>query len=177
MANGGCPDTDGDGILDKNDECPEVAGLAALGGCPDTDGDGIKDTEDECPTEKGSANLKGCPDKDGDEIADKNDDCPNIAGSPLLGGCALVVQLPDTLEDTDLSLMPLKAQLTLLKPEGNLIDTYKVRLANADPKPRVIFEGSKAIDLGKIWSSILKEAGFEVEIKSIAKEQNTVSIE
>jgi hypothetical protein len=29
----GCPDTDGDGIADKDDACPEVAGLA-LKGCP-----------------------------------------------------------------------------------------------------------------------------------------------
>jgi hypothetical protein len=33
----GCPDTDGDGIADKDDACPDVFGLAALKGCPDTD--------------------------------------------------------------------------------------------------------------------------------------------
>jgi len=37
MANGGCPwpDTDGDSILDKDDKCPEVAGIASEGGCPE----------------------------------------------------------------------------------------------------------------------------------------------
>jgi hypothetical protein len=35
----GCPDTDGDGIQDSADACPDVFGLAALNGCPDTDGD------------------------------------------------------------------------------------------------------------------------------------------
>jgi hypothetical protein len=29
----GCPDTDRDGILDRNDKCPKVAGLGAFG-CP-----------------------------------------------------------------------------------------------------------------------------------------------
>jgi hypothetical protein len=37
----GCPDTDGDGIQDSADACPDVFGLATLNGCPDTDGDGL----------------------------------------------------------------------------------------------------------------------------------------
>jgi hypothetical protein len=45
----GNKDTDGDGIYDKDDACPEVAGLAQFNGCPDTDGDGIQDSEDACP--------------------------------------------------------------------------------------------------------------------------------
>jgi hypothetical protein len=32
-----------------NDACPDVFGLAALNGCPDTDGDGIADKDDACP--------------------------------------------------------------------------------------------------------------------------------
>jgi hypothetical protein len=31
------------------DACPEVVGLAAFNGCPDTDGDGIADKDDACP--------------------------------------------------------------------------------------------------------------------------------
>jgi hypothetical protein len=38
----GGKDTDGDGIYDKDDACPDVAGLKEFNGCPDTDGDGIK---------------------------------------------------------------------------------------------------------------------------------------
>jgi outer membrane protein OmpA-like peptidoglycan-associated protein len=30
----GCPDTDGDGIADKDDKCPAVPGLARYKGCP-----------------------------------------------------------------------------------------------------------------------------------------------
>src|SRR5688500_8374311 len=36
-------DTDADGIRDRDDKCPTVAGLAAFDGCPDTDADGITD--------------------------------------------------------------------------------------------------------------------------------------
>jgi hypothetical protein len=41
-----------------------------LNGCP-TDGDGIADKDDECPNEAGPVSLKGCPDTDGDGVADK----------------------------------------------------------------------------------------------------------
>ncbi|GIS21799.1 MAG: hypothetical protein CM15mP122_3050 [Bacteroidota bacterium] len=37
----GCPDTDGDGIIDKDDKCPEVKGLEEFNGCLDSDNDGI----------------------------------------------------------------------------------------------------------------------------------------
>ena len=86
----GGKDTDGDGIYDKEDACPEVAGLKQFNGCPDTDGDGIIDGSDACPTEFGLATLNGCPDKDGDGIADKDDACPDAAGLAAFKGC------PDT---------------------------------------------------------------------------------
>lgn len=80
-------DTDGDGILDINDECPAVAGPASLKGCPDKDGDGITDAVDACPDAAGPATLKGCPDKDGDGVADAVDACPDAAGPASLNGC------------------------------------------------------------------------------------------
>ncbi|ULC59625.1 OmpA family protein [Flaviramulus sp. BrNp1-15] len=83
----GGTDTDGDGIYDKDDACPEVAGLEAFNGCPDTDGDGIEDSKDDCPNEAGLAEMNGCPDTDGDGIADKEDNCPTVAGLKALAGC------------------------------------------------------------------------------------------
>lgn len=83
----GCPDTDGDGIQDSEDACPTVAGLAALNGCPDSDGDGIADKDDMCPNEKGSAANRGCPDSDNDGVVDKDDNCPNVAGPAANNGC------------------------------------------------------------------------------------------
>ncbi len=83
----GCPDTDGDGIVDSKDACPEVAGLAQLNGCPDTDGDGIADKNDACPKVKGSKANRGCPDTDGDGIIDKDDKCPKEAGTRANKGC------------------------------------------------------------------------------------------
>ncbi|VAW15155.1 OmpA [hydrothermal vent metagenome] len=83
----GGADTDGDGIYDKDDACPEVAGLEAFNGCPDADGDGIEDSKDACPNEAGSKEMNGCPDADGDGVADKDDACPNEAGLAALAGC------------------------------------------------------------------------------------------
>ena len=83
----GCPDSDGDGIEDRMDNCPDEAGLAEFDGCPDTDGDGVPDPQDECPEEAGSVEMNGCPDADGDGVADNEDDCPNEAGPAENNGC------------------------------------------------------------------------------------------
>ncbi|WBX71481.1 OmpA family protein [Tenacibaculum retecalamus] len=83
----GCPDTDNDGIKDADDACPEVAGLAALNGCPDADGDGIADKDDACPTEKGTKANNGCPDTDGDGVVDGKDKCPTVADPVANAGC------------------------------------------------------------------------------------------
>lgn len=89
-ANNGCPlDTDGDGIIDAEDRCPTVAGVPANQGCPaDSDGDGIIDAEDRCPTVAGVKANQGCPaDSDGDGIIDSEDACPSVAGIASLKGC------------------------------------------------------------------------------------------
>ena len=83
----GCPDSDGDGITDAEDECPNTAGLPEFNGCPDSDGDGVPDPKDECPNDAGSKALNGCPDADNDGVADKDDNCPNEAGPADNDGC------------------------------------------------------------------------------------------
>ncbi|MEY8870804.1 MULTISPECIES: OmpA family protein [Flavobacteriaceae] len=83
----GGKDTDGDGIYDKDDACPDVPGLEAFNGCPDSDNDGIEDSKDDCPNEAGLAEFNGCPDTDGDGVADKDDNCPTVAGLKALAGC------------------------------------------------------------------------------------------
>ena len=77
------PDSDGDGIPDNADACPNQAGPAGGNGCPaanpnppanpqpnppanpaapsDSDGDGIVDSSDACPTVAGPAANNGCP--------------------------------------------------------------------------------------------------------------------
>ena len=97
----GCPDTDGDGIVDGSDACPQVAGLAALNGCPDADADGITDANDACPELAGLATLKGCPDADKDGVADKDDKCPSVAGPKENAGCPWADTDNDGVADKD----------------------------------------------------------------------------
>ncbi len=97
----GCPDTDGDGIEDGKDRCPNEAGPAEFNGCPDIDGDGIPDIDDECPTEAGPASLNGCPDRDNDGVADKDDECPDVAGPAANQGCPWPDQDGDGVFDKD----------------------------------------------------------------------------
>lgn len=87
-------DTDGDGIPDKDDKCPNQRGIAKYNGCPipDSDGDGINDEEDKCPQVAGVAKYQGCPipDRDGDGVNDEEDKCPDIAGEASNHGCPIV---------------------------------------------------------------------------------------
>lgn len=88
-------DTDGDGIVDANDKCPNEAetanGYQDDDGCADTpppppvsdrDGDGIADDADKCPDQAedkdGFEDADGCADadNDGDSIPDAADKCP-----------------------------------------------------------------------------------------------------
>lgn len=87
----GNKDSDGDGILDDVDQCPDEPedfdGFQDEDGCPDpdNDGDGIPDVLDKCPDTPedfdGYMDNDGCPDvdNDGDGIKDELDECPNEA--------------------------------------------------------------------------------------------------
>ena len=83
----GCPDKDEDTLADDKDRCPDVAGTVDNKGCPDTDGDLLVDLDDRCPNDAGPQEYKGCPDGDGDKIANVDDKCPTIPGMPEHGGC------------------------------------------------------------------------------------------
>lgn len=83
-------DTDGDGVADDLDKCPNEAGSVANNGCPvvDSDNDGVADVDDKCPNLAGLATNDGCPsDKDGDGVYDTEDNCPNLAGLVSNKGC------------------------------------------------------------------------------------------
>jgi outer membrane protein OmpA-like peptidoglycan-associated protein len=92
-------DSDGDGLLDDVDQCPNDAedfdGFQDEDGCPDldNDGDGVLDVNDGCPNDPedidGFEDEDGCPDpdNDGDGILDVDDQCPNEPGTPENNGC------------------------------------------------------------------------------------------
>ena len=94
-------DTDGDGVIDSEDKCPTVAGVAAEDGCEvpeedpetvDTDGDGVIDSKDKCPSTPAGAEVdgQGCEkedneenlDTDGDGVLNSVDQCPSTPAGP-----------------------------------------------------------------------------------------------
>ncbi|MDR0558695.1 MAG: thrombospondin type 3 repeat-containing protein [Prevotellaceae bacterium] len=80
-------DSDGDGVPDNVDECPNIYGLSKFNGCPDSDNDGIPDHLDECPDIYGLSKFNGCPDSDDDGIPDPKDACPLEPGDKVNNGC------------------------------------------------------------------------------------------
>ena len=105
------PDSDGDGIVDAEDACPQERGVRTAdrttNGCPplpDRDADGVPDKADVCPdTPQGTSPdlaRPGCPlpppdaDRDRDGVPDRSDVCPdNHQGQipdPTRRGCPSV---------------------------------------------------------------------------------------
>ncbi len=84
-------DADNDGIIDKNDRCPKVAGPKENNGCPweDSDKDNVLDKDDKCPSLYGPKENDGCPwpDSDNDSVLDKDDKCPEVKGTRANQGC------------------------------------------------------------------------------------------
>lgn len=82
-------DSDGDGVVDGRDACPNTPRGAKVDktGCPlDGDADGVWDGLDECPETPAGfrVDTRGCSDADGDGVADDRDDCPDTpAGWPV----------------------------------------------------------------------------------------------
>jgi len=76
-------DTDGDGVSDRKDRCPDTPPGARVdhNGCPlDSDGDGVFDGLDFCPETPAGALVdeRGCAlDSDHDGVVDGVDRCPN----------------------------------------------------------------------------------------------------
>ena len=90
-------DSDGDGVTDDADQCPETLSFVSVDdtGCPlDSDGDGVADYVDDCPgTGQGiKVDPDGCAlDSDGDGVADDLDQCPETFSFVSVDdtGCAL----------------------------------------------------------------------------------------
>jgi outer membrane protein OmpA-like peptidoglycan-associated protein len=99
-------DTDGDGIPDVDDQCPDLPGLRENRGCPvlaDRDLDRVADDIDRCPDQKGPRENFGCPlpDRDGDGVADQDDLCPLVAGPIENHGCPWADRDHDGVADKD----------------------------------------------------------------------------
>ncbi|WP_026713049.1 DUF5723 family protein [Flavobacterium daejeonense] len=138
-------DQDGDGVLDKDDACPTVAGPVENNGCPwgDQDNDGVLDKDDKCPTVAGPAANKGCPweDKDKDGVLDKDDKCPTVAGPKENAGCPWPDTDGDGVLDKDDKCPKVKG--TLANNGCPEVTTEVIKKLN-DFSKSVLFDTSKA---------------------------------
>lgn len=101
-------DRDKDGVLDKDDPCPDEPGPVENQGCPeeeeedeeeeeeddpegDNDEDGVLNKDDKCPEVPGLKTNEGCPlgDRDNDGLRDDLDLCPDVPGLAVNNGCPL----------------------------------------------------------------------------------------
>lgn len=142
-------DQDGDGILDKDDDCPEVAGPVENKGCPwgDKDNDGILDKDDKCPEVAGPAANKGCPwgDQDKDGVLDKDDKCPTVAGPKENAGCPWLDTDGDGVLDKDDKCPKVKGTLANKGcPEVTTEVTTEVIKKLNDFSKSILFDSSKA---------------------------------
>jgi len=119
-------DSDGDGVPDSSDLCPQEYGTQ-LDGCPlDSDGDGVPDNIDQCDNtpDEGAVDEVGCSpsqlDSDGDGVPNSSDACPNEYGAQSNGCPGVQDTSPPTLVDfsftpstVDVSSGPATVQVTI----------------------------------------------------------------
>ncbi|WP_417538800.1 OmpA family protein [Marinobacter sp.] len=97
-------DSDGDGVPDSRDQCPNTPAGATVDstGCePDADGDGVADARDACPNTPAGAQVdsRGCElDSDNDGVVDSQDLCPNTPAGATVDatGCEGVTETIET---------------------------------------------------------------------------------
>jgi OOP family OmpA-OmpF porin len=161
-------DTDGDGVLDKHDACPDTPKGAVVDatGCPvDSDGDGVYDGLDSCEDTPRGATVDsyGCPsDSDGDGVLDGLDTCANTPTGAMVDrkGCPLdsdqdgvfdgLDQCPDT--DTNLQVDINGCPIAVTDTEVQLLDTGTISTN------KVVFATSSAdLDMGD--TAVLQEIG------------------
>ncbi len=138
-------DSDGDGVNDDSDRCPDTpAGVSVdSDGCPkDSDGDGVYDDSDRCPdTPAGvSVDSDGCPkDSDGDGVYDYLDTCPGTLQGVRVDekGCAVMVKEKVSIElrvEFDFDSTAIKeTHKDDIRKLSEFLDTY--------PETKVVIEG------------------------------------
>jgi len=97
------PDTDGDGVPNSLDQCPNTprGRMVDASGCEivlDDDGDGVPNNQDRCPNTLAGVAVdgNGCElDSDGDGVVDRLDRCPNTrAGVAVdVNGCEIRAEI------------------------------------------------------------------------------------
>lgn len=141
-------DSDGDGVADALDKCPETpAGVDVDGaGCPlDSDGDGVPDYLDKCQgTPAGvKVDATGCPlDSDGDGVPDSLDKCPGTAAGVNVdaSGCPITALQAGAVSWTFNEIGFDVGKADIASSSYGLMDDIAAALG-ANPQLKVVVEG------------------------------------
>jgi outer membrane protein OmpA-like peptidoglycan-associated protein len=147
-------DRDGDGILDRDDRCPDVAedrdGFDDTDGCPDLDNDqdGVLDADDVCrdqPEDRdGFEDTDGCPDPDNDAdgVLDADDACPSVKGPATERGCPLKIQFTEEGELIILDQIMFDTNQAVILPESfPILDAVRTTLDRRGDSANLRIEG------------------------------------
>jgi outer membrane protein OmpA-like peptidoglycan-associated protein len=162
--NAGPPtDSDGDGVPDKKDRCPNTphGAIVDANGCPrDSDHDGVYDGLDRCPNTPANTPVDqyGCPrDTDGDGVPDNLDKCPNTPrGTPVYpasdvarAGCPVDTDgdgVPDNLDRCPNTPhgVPVDANGCPRDSDGDGVNDAEDKCPNTPPNARPVYPSGHA---------------------------------
>ena len=131
---GRAKDSDGDGVPDYMDNCPNTpVGVAVdATGCPlDSDGDGVPDYLDKCPNTPAGVQVDatGCPlDSDGDGVPDYLDKCPNTPAGVQVDSTGCPIKKA---QDTVVVTQPAEIESLVLSGDANFEFNKSKLLPNA----------------------------------------------
>ena len=154
-------DVDSDGVLDRDDKCPDEAGVSENDGCPwpDNDSDGVANKDDTCPEESGAAENQGCPwpDGDGDGVADKDDACPDEAGVAANKGCPAEPKEIKTMIVEGSAVILFNAESKTIRDSDNSMLANLAALLSKYPHVSITLEGHASSDGSKAYNQKLSE--------------------
>jgi len=165
-------DSDGDGLVDRVDACPLMAGVFALerAGCPypgeaDRDGDGSPDARDRCPAQAGAAAADGCSllrDEDGDAVPDHVDICPadfGVMRDDFAPGCPADGGGSSTRRPEAGEVCLVSGEAPIYSGRGADAAIVSQLDASSEPAARVIIGRTAAADWYQLASGWVKSGG------------------
>ncbi len=172
------PDSDGDGVPDSLDKCPNTPPRTVVDtvGCTpqqtgiplDSDGDGIPDSIDKCPNTppRVVVDAQGCfPDEDGDGISDSRDACPGTPAGAVVDktGCS-AAQL--TLASAPAAVNPSTSSPAAVA-EVNISSGSPAGTQTVDTTVLVVSPGAAPSPAASEISAATDHSGSSAEIKAI----------
>nr|WP_136251045.1 OmpA family protein [Ningiella ruwaisensis] len=169
------PDTDGDGVYDAVDRCPDTAPGATVDatGCNiDLDGDGVINSLDQCPRTPAGVEVdaRGCEfkDADGDGVVDANDECPDTPSTDQVDdkGCTLYAEEEIFVE---LDILFANNSSVIEDHETEMVKEF-VEFMREYPNTNAVIEGHTSAVGTTEYNQMLSEKRAQAALKMLVEE-------